>query len=311
MAWFRLIRWQNLMIIALTQLLVWWCIILPQHPQVLSTTGILLLTTSTVLIAAAGYAINDYFDIRIDLVNHPDRMVLGKSIASKWAIVAHTAINIVAISLAGIVALPAGHPEWMLVQAGCTLLLWHYSTTLKRQNLTGNLAVSVLTALTILVLFVYEPVMHHIWQRQLYVPAGAVSSLPVWIMLVYAFFAFMLTWAREIVKDMEDIEGDEAGGCVTMPIVHGLRYATRFAIGLTILTILPLLVSAAVLFRSSHRPLGIYVLALLAVPLAAWAFYLGRGPASPAHYRRASTLLKVIMLLGVFSLIVYKISINS
>lgn len=307
MAWLQLIRWQNLLIISLTQLLVWWCIVLPVAPQVLTLFHISLLTLSTSLIAAAGYIINDYFDIKIDQINHPENVVLGKSIARKTAIIAHTAINVFAIFLAGIVAAAAHHLEWLLLQLLCATLLWFYSTTYKRQYMTGNITVSVLTALTIIALYMYEPALQRIAAHSI-TSSNAVnsSSLPVWVLFVYAYFAFMLTWIREIVKDMEDMEGDAAEGCITMPIKRGLSYAARFSSVLAILAVVPLVVSGFVLYQAGFMLMAFYVLVLLALPLLGWLWFLGRGVASPAHYHYASRLLKIIMVLGVGSLLIYK-----
>lgn len=308
MPWLKLIRWQNLLIISLTQLLVWWCVVLPQQPRVLTAAHFCLLTLSTVLIAAAGYIINDYFDIKIDQVNHPEKMVLGKSIPRKTAIIAHTVINVIGIALAGYVAHKARHYEWLLLQLGCASLLWFYSTTYKRRYMVGNITVALLTSLAVMALLIYEPVI----QRSVSLPflhsgnPNRPSPLPFWILCYYAYFAFMLTWMREIVKDMEDLEGDDAEGCVTMPITRGLRYATSFTSVIGVLAILPLLSSAIVLHRHGYTVMAFYVIVLLAIPLALWIWFLWHGPASPAHYHKASRLLKIIMVLGICSLLIYK-----
>jgi 4-hydroxybenzoate polyprenyltransferase len=132
MPWLQLIRWQNLLIIFFTQLLAWWCVVLPESPTVLSPLNFGCITLSTVFIAAAGYIINDYFDIRIDSINKPDKVVLEKIIPRKEAIISHGVLNILALLLAGFVAGQAHHPEWILLQVGCAVLLWFYSTDLKR-----------------------------------------------------------------------------------------------------------------------------------------------------------------------------------
>jgi 4-hydroxybenzoate polyprenyltransferase len=133
------------------------------------------------------------------------------------------------------------------------------------------------------------------------------SSLPVWILLVYAGFAFLLTWIREIIKDMEDMEGDAAEGCVTMPIKRGLSYAAGFATVLAVCAILPLVAGAAVLYRYGYLLMAGYAIALLALPLAAWVWYLWQGAATTLHYHKCSRLLKIIMVLGVCSLLIYKL----
>lgn len=299
MAWLKLIRWKNLAIILLTQFLVWWCVILPEVPLVLKPVNFLLLALSTALIAAAGYIINDYFDIKIDLINRPEKVVLEKVIPRKQAIISHTVLNIAALLCAGYVAAYAHSYEWLLVQVLCTLLLWFYSTDFKRQYITGNLAVALLAALTIIVLMVYEPALHH-----------TLNTLPVWVLGIYAYFAFMLTWMREIVKDMEDFIGDESEGCVTMPIKRGLNFAARYTLGLSLLVVIPLLIAAKVLYQNSYIILSLYVLILLVLPLIIWSLFLNKD-SSTQHYSKASRLLKIIMLLGVFSLVVYHFQLNS
>lgn len=264
--------------------------------MVLNATSFLLLSFSTAMIAAAGYIINDYFDIRIDQINRPQTVVLGKVIPRKWAIIAHTLLNVTAIGMAGRVAMQAEHYSLLLLQLACTGLLWVYSTTYKRRYVSGNIIVATLTALAVLVLYVYEPRM-----RQL-----SLQSADVWILGVFAWFAFVLTWMREVVKDMEDMEGDAANGCITMPISRGLGFATNFTIVLAVIALVPLCVGGIALLLQGHAITGLYVLALLALPLGAWAVWLRRGPAKPQHYSRASRWLKIIMISGIGSLLIYK-----
>lgn len=296
MAWLRLVRWRNLVIIALTQFMVWWCVVLPVSPQVLGISNFLALMLSTVFIAAAGYIINDYFDIKIDQRNRPRSVVLGKRIERKNAIIAHTLLNGLALAAVARIALHSGHPEWVLLQAACTIMLWLYSTTYKRQFASGNIMVALLTALTVMTLYVYEPTLHK----------G--TSLQVWIILVYSYFAFVLTWMREIVKDMEDMEGDAAEGCVTMPIRSGLAFATRFTAALSILAVIPLCISGGILLTKGHTLMSVYVLVLLALPLLIWTTYLLRGKPTTSHYSTCSRALKAIMVLGVLALLIHKVS---
>ena len=308
MPWLRLIRWNNLLIIFLTQLLVWWCVLLPESPVVLTPLNFLLLALSTVLIAAAGYIINDYFDIKIDAINKPDKVVLEKSIPRKQAIIAHAVLNIIAFLLAGRVAMAAHFPQWLLVQIGCTLLLWYYSTDFKRQYVTGNIVISLLTALTVLTLLIYEPVIRGRNEaQQLY--TGTILSKPGWVLLIYAYFAFTLTWMREIVKDMEDIRGDEEEGCKTMPVIKGLKYSSRFTAVLGFLVILPLAAAAFLLFLHHETWLPSYIIALLILPITAWSIFLFSNTTA-LHYHKASNWLKVIMLLGIFSLFIYHLQLT-
>lgn len=309
-AWLQLIRWKNLAIVFLTQALVWFCVIVPIQyhravPLLLTPVNFLLLAASTLLIAAAGYIINDYFDVKIDLINRPEKMVLEKQIPRKQAIIMHTVLNVAGLYLALIVARQAGHYEWIWVQLLCTVLLWFYSTHFKRQFIIGNVVVALLTALTIIVLIVYEPAMHYYWSREAFeeTPLHYLYLNPVWLSGVYAYFAFILTWMREIVKDMEDFKGDAEQGCVTMPIQWGLQRSGWFAQGLGLLAVFPLTLFSVNLLLTNITALGAYALAALVLPLIAWIVFLNKK-ATTAHYREASRRLKLIMVLGIGSLII-------
>lgn len=315
MAWLKLIRWQNLIIIFLTQLFAWGCVVMPMKhystvPVVLNWSNFLLLSISTVLIAAAGYIINDYFDVKIDIINRPEKLVLEKKIPMKWAIVVHSILNIGAIFLAIIVARRAGHYSFIAVQVCCTALLWFYSTKFKREFMIGNVVVSILTALTIVTLMLYENAIRHYLLEDFFIYSGQqLIPNPVWVLGTYAYFAFMLTWMREIVKDMEDFKGDAEQGCVTMPIKWGLLKSVRFIQILGICTVLPLIAGAVKLLNEQWYTLGIYTLAGLALPIMIWLYYLPKK-ATTKHYHKESRGLKIIMILGIVSLVIYYFQTN-
>lgn len=315
MPWLNLIRWQNLLIIFFTQLLAWWAVILPEQTGtenmlLANPINFLCLAISTVLIAAAGYIINDYFDIRIDSINHPEKMVLGKLIPRKTAIILHILLNVLALVLAGYIVSKGGHYEWLLLQAACATLLWLYSTHMKRQYVTGNVVVALLTALTVLELILYEPALHQgLHFNLLYAPAGQASSFPVWVLAVYAWFAFMLTWMREIVKDMEDLKGDEAEGCTTMPIKLGLERTARFTMMLALMVVISLIIAVFALYVYHYILLAAYTAIFLLLPLAGWILFLPHA-SDTKHYGRASRGLKIIMVLGICSLLIYHIQLK-
>ena len=312
--WLRLVRWPNLLIVGATQLVAWWCVIYPvSGPKVLVPLKFLLLCVSTMLIAAAGYIINDYFDIRIDAINKPGKVILEKEIPRRLAIIVHSALNVVALGLAALVAVPARHPEWLLLQLLCTGLLWRYSTTWKRQFVIGNAVVALMTALTIVALIIYEPAIvapgsiipgwHLVFGR-----TGNGKINPLLALLTFSAFAFLLTWMREIVKDMEDYKGDDAEGCVTMPIRWGLLRSTRFVQALGMLAIAMLCFAMTALWRIANgwSLSAIYVLLALVVPLVLWILALPKT-ATVANYHLASIRIKLIMVSGVISLLLLKL----
>ena len=332
MNWLRLIRWKNLLIVFLTQLLVWYCLIfnsenpgrlvdgntfrslktLNQNEAILC---FLIISFSTVCIAAAGYIINDYFDIKIDIINRPGKVVLENTIQFRKAIMAHSILNGVALIGSGIVSVRAHHLEWVAVQVVSTLLLWFYSTHFKKQFISGNLVVSFLTALSIIVLVIYAPVLHTNWitwedgtDSRPFELANALIP-PVYVCYSYAFFAFMLTWMREIVKDMEDFKGDAEQGCMTMPIKMGLQFSAYFTRLIGVVTLLILAYLSWYLYCHSFAVLGVYTFVCIIAPLVAWCWFVGRKT-DKEHYSAASKYLKFIMLSGIFSILIYYFKIN-
>lgn len=206
----------------------------PLGPK-MPTVPFVLLVISTVLIAAAGNVINDYFDTRIDRVNKPDAVIVGRTVKRRVAMATHLVLSSLGLLLGAFVAVRSG--QWMLVLIPLFAIgsLWLYSTTYKRRFVIGNGLVSLLTALIPLTVGLYEvPAM-----QKAFSAAPAIMSLPggeafemepsfeqLWYWLGgFAFFAFLSTLVRELQKDMADVPGDEADGCRTVPIVLGMRWA--------------------------------------------------------------------------------------
>lgn len=309
-SFFQLIRWRNLVIVFLTQWFIWQCVIHPmegwaQVSVFLSAKNFLLLSLSTLLIAAAGYIINDYFDVKIDVINRPQKVIVDKVISRRAAILWHSFFNVTGFLLALYLARKMGNYYVVIIQLVCTLLLWFYSTHFKRQFVIGNVVVALLTALTVLILAVYEPALYSFLNFDLFLKIGSRLLVnPFGVIAVYTYFAFMLTWMREIVKDMEDFKGDAEDGCVTMPIKIGLQKSARLVIFFGLITILPLLVAAIKLCSGSWSVLGVYIIVMLIAPLAVWLWFLPRK-STVQHYGKASKYLKFIMLSGIASLLIY------
>lgn len=298
------------MIVFLTQWFIWCCVVVPMKawnrvPLFLNAPHFLLLSLSTILIAAAGYIINDYFDVRIDIINRPGKVIIGRLISRHWAIALHTALNVIGLLIAVYLGWQLHNFKVVSIQLACTVLLWFYSTTFKRQFVTGNIAVALLTALTVLILAVFEPALYAYVNFTYFIEEqGRVLVNPFGVIAVYTYFAFMLTWMREIVKDMEDFKGDAEDGCVTMPIRIGLQRSSWCVIFLGILAIVPLVIAACRLFGGAWMVLGIYIMLALVLPLVLLLFRLPRK-ATQQHYALMSRWLKMIMLAGIASLLLY------
>lgn len=318
-AFFRLIRLPNLLIIALTQYAVRFGLMFPLlngsgFELAMSEQNFFLLVLATVMIAAAGYIINDYFDTKIDRVNKPKRVIVGKLIKRRVAMGAHIVISTIAIFISIYIAWYINHLWLSLIQIGSVLALWYYSINFKRRMLVGNVIIALLTALVPVSAGLYEFVelKNHLFQElQNYavmntennpVYAGiffkdVLSNIGLWI-LGYAIFAFLLTLVREIIKDIEDYEGDLAEGCKTLPIIVGKNKANHTTIIIAILTFLLLLFVQYTQLMSSEIIAVLYFSVFLQFPLILLIIKLFSAK-KKNDYAWASRLTKLIMLFGI------------
>jgi len=301
-AFFKMIRLPNLVFIALTQVLFQLCIYYPLYKGNIpahDTRNFILLVFASLFIAAAGYIINDYFDINIDEVNKPQRMVVDKFISRRWAIAWHFILSTTAILLT-VLALPV-FQKWYLILANifCVALLWFYSTTFKRKLLIGNIAIALLTAWTILIIF-FSKVS----------PTDAFgSSFPGQPKLfrfafLYAGFAFIISLIREAIKDIEDMPGDEKYGCRTMPIVWGVN-ATKVYIAVWMIILIAILVVIQVyVLQFRWWWAVVYCILLIILPLL-YIFEKIFKAFSVQDFHKLSSWTKLVMLTGILSMIFF------
>ncbi|HNT49596.1 MAG TPA: geranylgeranylglycerol-phosphate geranylgeranyltransferase [Cyclobacteriaceae bacterium] len=271
LALIRLTRFWNLVIIAMAQYMAA-CFLIDSN--LLWDWRLLVLAASTTIIAAAGYIINDYYDIKIDLINKPDRVVIGKGITRRYALFFHTTLSGIGIALGLLLGLRIAAIHFVSV-----FLLWWYSNNLKRQPFIGNLTVALLTGVSVLLVNV------------LYYQHHALVG-------IYALFAFFMTLVREIVKDMEDLKGDNTFGCRTLPIVWGLR-KTKWVIYIVLIVF-----GALVLYLNYvyTRLPEYYFLIFLFVPLGLFVSRLIIADTKKDFYW-LSQWSKIIMLLGILSMV--------
>lgn len=304
-AFLRLVRWPNLVFIAITQILFVYCIV---HP-VMSAAGavpnirgvyFILLMISSVLIAAAGYIINDYFDLNIDLINKPNKLVVDKIITRRWVIFWHLFFSIAGIAIGFYIDFKT-HVRFLgLANFGCVALLFLYSISLKKKLLSGNIVISALTAWVILVVGWCET-------SNLLRPAliGSFTEKITRISFLYAGFAFVISLVREVVKDMEDMEGDRRYGCNTMPIALGINAAKVFvAVWLVVLTSALLIVQFYVLVFKWWGS-AVYCILLIIVPLL-YIFRKLFSANTSKDYHRLSSLIKLVMFTGILSMIFFR-----
>jgi 4-hydroxybenzoate polyprenyltransferase len=279
----QLVRWPNLAIMLLTLALVRARLVLSEATvgEALLNKAFGILVLATLLVAAAGYIINDYYDVKIDAINRPDRLVVGRVLRRRKAMLAHVLLSALGVLLAGWL-----HPVLGAVTLGTALLLWGYSARFKCIALVGNVSIATLTAALVLL-----PELQ--WQL-----ARHPAHSAVW---PYALAAFLLTLVREIVKDVEDMHGDAQHGCHTLPLVWGV-VRSKWTAGF-FLACLALLTAGATgrLLLDGHWPLGMWLLLLVLLPLARLVGLLIRADRRQ-HFRHLSAWCKAIMLAGVLSM---------
>jgi len=305
----RLIRLQNLAIIVLTQVLTRECLLRP----LLGSAGMQLqmdplwfglLVLSTLFIAAGGYAINDYFDRKLDRLNKPESLIVGKLIYPRHAMAYHLAFSVSGVLLGCLVSWRTGLLYLSIIYFMVSGLLWFYSTTYKREFLLGNLLVALLTAMVPFLVVLYElPLLAREYGSLITTDA----TYLVWWVGGFSTFAFLLNLCRELVKDAEDFEGDQAYGKRSIAVVWGLQ-STRFIASGLLLLVLALLSVIWKLFIPDWLSL-LYFLLFLIIPLVLCLVQIMRAN-TRKQFRYASQLLKIIMLAGLFYMVVVNQIIN-
>ncbi len=274
----NLIRWKNLLIIVLTQLFAYVFLDQEQCMQLQIETQFILICLSTVLLAAGGYIINDYSDVRIDVINKPDNLIVSRYISKRVAFALHLVINFAGVFIAFFVNYKFGILSFFIA-----FLLWQYSVRFKYIFFFGNVLVSALMALSIMVL------------------GFASNSILVLWLIYYTVFAFLTGLIREIIKDIEDMEGDAVFNAKTLPNTLGIPRTKIVIYYLMILTLCILVLSCAFLFMKGYIILPVYLLLATALPLAIF-FQKTISADSKKDFSFLSRMIKLIMLAGVVSM---------
>ena len=304
-AFFRLIRWPNLVFIVLTQMLFRYFILpfvyLEAHTGYenikLSQSLFYLLVLASVCIAGAGYIINDYFDVNIDQVNKSDKVIIEKFIKRRAAILLHALLSFIGLVLSMYIGYKLQNILIPFFNFLAIIILLLYSSTFKKKLLIGNILISILTAWVILVLTVAEyrfRISPHdiVWQRLLK------------LSFIYAGFAFIISLVREVIKDMEDMEGDLKYGCKTMPIVWGVPVSKVFA-GVWIVVLVGILVALQIYVIQFGWWFSVfYSFVVIIIPLI-WVLRELYKASTPAQFHRLSNVIKIIMLAGIISMVFF------
>ncbi len=296
----RLVRWPNLLFIALTQVLFEYCV----YERVYGPgdrTQFLFIMLASICIAAAGNIINDYFDLNIDQVNKPDKVVVNTVINRRWVIFWHMFLSMLGLFFTSYAFPLAQYWHLVLANMGSILLLWFYSTNFKKQLLIGNVIISLLTAWVIMILFFAKQPL----QANFFATVGHNEIRFFRLAILYAGFAFIISLIREVVKDVEDMEGDRRYGCRTMPIAWGVNAARLFVAVWLIVLIAVLIILQLYVLPMGWWHSALYCVIAIIIPLI-WILVKLFKATTPAHFHRLSTMIKVVMLTGILSLLFFR-----
>ncbi|MEE9350273.1 MAG: geranylgeranylglycerol-phosphate geranylgeranyltransferase [Flavobacteriaceae bacterium] len=280
----QLIRFKNLMMLVCMQVLF------SMHffKSNLNLVELVLLITATVFLAGAGNIINDYFDVTADTINKPNKVIVGKLISKKTTLKLYIFFNLIGLITGFILAILTHKMYYSLLFIGIFVLLYLYSLKFKAIALLGNFIVSLLIGFSILILVVFPPTND--------------SVLPLYfdtLIYIYAGFAFTINFIREIVKDIEDVNGDYNVQLKTLPIIIGKKRTQHFIFYLTSLPFM-----ALIILMSNNRLLlfQIYVVIFILLPLG-YFMYKIKEVKTTKQLHTLSNLLKLILLFGVLSIL--------
>ena len=297
MDFLKLIRYKNLLMVLLTMFLTKYALIDSQIPLAsLSSFHFVILSSSVILISVGGYLINDVYDVNTDVINRPNRLYIDRIISFKKAkyVSFFTSFTGFLLGLYLCIVNDLMYLIWFFLF--CILSLFFYSYDLKKRILSGNIVISILCSLTILLTYLFH--------AKFLTGAVFFGTSLYKIIIGYAFFAFFTTLIREIVKDIEDVNGDLKIKAKTLPIVIGRKRASKVAFLFSCILLFFLFLTL-LFFRTNDLFLG-YGMLFMVIPLLFFMRKLWVSQSKKDFYV-LSTLLKFIMLSGILSMILFKI----
>lgn len=257
-----------------------------------------LLVLSMICLAAAGNIINDLNDTEADKINKPQKMLIGSKISEATAYNLFLALNIIGVGIGFYLSNLVGKPSFVALFILPSAFLYFYATQIKGTVLVGNLVVSIMVAMIIVMVGIFD-----------LVPAITSQNITTQkvifsILVDYAVFAFLLNFLREMVKDQEDITGDYNAGYKTLPVLIGRKRANAviFAVGL-----LPVVAVVYYIYEYLFENLVavLYVLCFVMAPLL---YFLVKiiGAETKRSYHHLSFILKLVLAMGLLSIGLYR-----
>jgi 4-hydroxybenzoate polyprenyltransferase len=303
--YFKLIRPLNLLIIGLTMIGMAYyfhrLLLLNEISSDLFSLPFIILVVSTVIIAAGGNIINDYFDVKADRINRPKKLIIGKHIKRRWAIINHWALNFIAFMMAIYLSYELSSFWYLFIHLLSINLLWYYSVQLKRTVVLGNIVIAFLTALVPILVGIYYAQSYDWSAVKNIFPFRSeyVKYFPVYLGVALGLFAFLLNWTRELIKDIEDIEGDKILKARTLPIVHGIKTSKKLSY---VILAAPVILTIAFFYLKRETLMDEminFVPLLICGPALVLAYILIIKSKITTQFKNAHLILKLIMVLGI------------
>lgn len=302
----KLIRCKNLLMVLLTMVLTKHALIESVVDQaILSNSQFLTLLFSVLLITAGGYIINDIFDIEADKINKPNKIFIGKIISKKNAWIVYSILSFTGFFLGALLSYYINNFVLFLVFIFSILSLFIYSSHLKKRVLIGNLTIAFLISLSIMLVYFLKP-LNNISNSNIWGLLGDSMgySISIVIAVLYVVFSFLTTLIREIIKDIEDINGDLKINAKTLPIVFGRKRANRVAFSISIILMILLIFISKSFLIEFPIFLG-YSIVFVLLPLLFFMYKLWNAE-SKKEYSKLSQLMKMIMFFGILSMLFFK-----
>lgn len=303
MAFLKLIRYQNLLLLIFMQLLFRYGFLNFQDIALgLNDWQFAILVFSTVCIAAAGYVINNIFDIETDLINQKE-VIIGDSISEGLAYNMYIALNVLGVGGGFYLSNVIEKPGFALLFIIISGTLYLYASSMKQSLLVGNLIVAILTAVSVIIIGLFDllPMINPENQVQL----GILFK----ILLDYALFAFLINFIREIIKDLEDVKGDYNLGMNTLPIALGVARTSKIVLVLSALTTVYLFYYIYEYYFNNNLYIStVYSLLTIIAPLLFFCIKLADAK-NPSDFKLLSLVLKIVLFFGILSVLVNSLNI--
>lgn len=271
-------------------------LVLQNIPLGLKDWQFILLVLSTVLIAAAGYVINNIFDQETDNYNKPKDVIVGKSISETNAYYSYVALNVTGVAIGFYLSNAIGKPGFASLFILIAATLYFYATSLKQMLLIGNIIVALLLSFSVLIIGIFNlyPIVN--------VENQSILANLFSILVDYSVFAFMINFIREIVKDIEDISGDYNQGMNTLPIFIGKQKTAKIVFALSFIPLFSILYYIKIyLFPLVY--VCLYMIVFVVAPLLFFMVKIWTAE-SQKQFHSLSTLLKWILFFGILSILI-------